>query len=461
MSDAGRILRLADAESAKADRRRVSVLCIDSAPNEALASQLAERGGGVSRFLTSNPDEDDITTALDEVLADWSAPVLTGLTLEVNRAGVEAAGRTVVLVAPGSSSAIDVGDLPVGRPVWMIGRVPAGTGPLSFRLSAGATPVAEVRVEGGAATPGLKALFGADRVRRLEYVMTANYAGEELRAELARLGYDAPASEPKLYAENAGAAAGKIVRELIVRESLAASVPSSETAFVAVRTEAGKPVTETRIVANALPAGWSDGFASRGIKLASTGLLCAGLSAPPFAAAEACESVDSMLVEFDDLDDDEDATVPAPMAKQKAAPLPPASVNVEKLLRASSPTGWGLQSHDVRISVKAGQHSTGDGAVLLGSASGGAGQFTFLSVAFADKAITADTLDPELTLLLFVGDLATPRARVKLVDVLRAGGRRPLNIRRDANLAVRLVVEDPADAWKGGIPALEVVLGVA
>ena len=93
VTDAGRILRLADAESAKPNRRRISVLCIDAAPNAALASELAERGGGVSRFLTSDPEEDDVATALDEVLADWSAPVLTGLTLEVNRSGAEAAGR--------------------------------------------------------------------------------------------------------------------------------------------------------------------------------------------------------------------------------------------------------------------------------------------------------------------------------------------------------------------------------
>ena len=121
VSAAGRVLRLADGESAKSDRRRVSVLCIDAAPNASLASELAERGGGVSRFLTSNPDEDDVTTALDEVLADWSAPVLTGLTLEVNRTGAEAAGRSCA-IAPGVASAIDVGDLPAGRPVWVIGR---------------------------------------------------------------------------------------------------------------------------------------------------------------------------------------------------------------------------------------------------------------------------------------------------------------------------------------------------
>src|SRR5262249_34639730 len=43
VSDAGRILRLADSEFARPDRRRISVLCIDAAPNSALAAELAER----------------------------------------------------------------------------------------------------------------------------------------------------------------------------------------------------------------------------------------------------------------------------------------------------------------------------------------------------------------------------------------------------------------------------------
>ena len=55
VTDAGRILRLADQESQQQDRRRISVLCIDAAPNSFLASQLAERGGGVAKFLTSSP----------------------------------------------------------------------------------------------------------------------------------------------------------------------------------------------------------------------------------------------------------------------------------------------------------------------------------------------------------------------------------------------------------------------
>ena len=471
VSDAGRVLRLADLEAAKPDRRRVSVLCIDASPNAALASELAERGGGVSRFLTSNPDEDDVTTALDEVLADWSAPVLNGLTLEVNRAGAEAAGRAVALVVPGPVSAIDVGDLPAGRPVWVVGRAPLGDGPLSLRLRANGDAVADAQIDTNAG-PKLKALFGADRVRRLEYVMTGGTSGDALRTELARLGYDgADVGDAQVYAENARDAAAKVVRGLLVRESFAAGVPSSETAFVATRTEAGQPVTGTVAVANGLPAGWSDRFAGGGGYggAAANLLLCASFAAPSPAPMDAdLESVDSMLMEFDDLEDDDGDTTtdfdplerqrginissgpPAPMRKMKKAFSPPAS----PAPATARPAGAAVPStHEVRVSVTAGQHTPADGAVLYDSASGDTGQFTFLSVT------CSQTPDPELTLLLFVGDLASPRARVKLADVLRAGGRRPLNIRRDAGQSVRLTLEDPSGAWKDGVPAMEVVLG--
>jgi Ca-activated chloride channel family protein len=457
VSDAGRVLRLADGESAKPARRRVSVLCIDAAPNAALANELAERGGGVARFLTSNPDEDDVTTALDEVLADWSAPVLTGLTLEVNRAGVEALGRAVSLVVPGPAGSIDVGDLPAGRPVWVAGRVPLSGDALAFKLRTGAELVADVRADPKGA-PGLKALFGADRVRRLEYVQTANYGGDELRAELARLGYEAAAGESKLYAENAREAASKVVRELLVRESLASGVPCSETAFVAVRSEVGQPVTETHIVANALPAGWSARFAGAGgggrdlVASASAG----GSLARNFSKAKRGPA--------------HPVTPPAQSPAPNRPGATPQGINVKLMpdmisrLRSASVRGPKMEetpvtTADVRVFTTAGQYAPADGAALFDSAGGAAGQFTFLSVAFADKTITAGALDPELTLLLFVGDLAAPRARVKLADILRLGGRRPLNLRREANEAVRLALADPAGAWKLGTPALEIVLG--
>ena len=511
VTDAGRILRLADLEAEKPNRRRISVLCIDAAPNSALASELAERGGGVARFLTSNPDEDDITTALD---ADWSAPVLTGLTLEVNRVGAEATGRSVAIVVPGPASAIDVGDLPAGRPVWVLGRVPLGADPLSLKLRTGAETVAEVHADLKGATQKLKAFFGADRVRRLEYLLTGGTAGEDLRTQVTRLGYDAAdLGDEKVFAENASEPAKEAVRKLLVRESLAAGVPSSETAFVAVRSEAGQPIQGTVAVANGLPAGWSDQFAAPsgaaaggagGLFLArfrapprpGTGIkkyappprTAAPMSPSPTPADMDTGSMDSMMVDFDaladeDFGDDDTATDFDPLERQKQAAPPPPSAKKRKAapprsaagasikltpdmidrLRAASARGQRLEvqplPRDVSVSVKAGQHAPADGAVLYDSATGAAGQFTFLSVAFGDKEITADSLDPELTLLLFVGDLASPRARVKLADILRLGGRRPLNLRRDTNQPVRLTLEDPNGVWKGGVPALEIVLG--
>ncbi len=112
VTDAGRILRLADEKAGQKDRRRISLLCIDAAPNSFLVTQLAEHGGGVARFLTSSPLEGDITTALDEVLADWAEPALAGLRLEVNRPAAQAAGRSVVPEPGSGGSLVDLGDLP-------------------------------------------------------------------------------------------------------------------------------------------------------------------------------------------------------------------------------------------------------------------------------------------------------------------------------------------------------------
>src|SRR5439155_11280243 len=102
-------------------RRRISMLCIDAAPNATLALELADRSGGVARFLTSAPEEEDISTALDDVLAEWARPVLAGARLEANRDRLEAAGSHAL---PVGGSAVELGGLPAGRRVWGAGRVP-------------------------------------------------------------------------------------------------------------------------------------------------------------------------------------------------------------------------------------------------------------------------------------------------------------------------------------------------
>jgi Ca-activated chloride channel family protein len=102
-------------------------------------------------------------------------------------------------------------------------------------------------------------------------------------------------------------------------------------------------------------------------------------------------------------------------------------------------------------------------AVLFDSGSDGArlpdgGTLSRLMVRFVGGAAPA-SLDAGLTLALYVDDLTAPRARVRLADLLRQGGERPLNVRRQPGQAVRLVLLDPAGAWAGAGPEIEVSLG--
>jgi Ca-activated chloride channel homolog len=84
---------------------------------------------------------------------------------------------------------------------------------------------------------------------------------------------------------------------------------------------------------------------------------------------------------------------------------------------------------------------------------------TRLSLRLPGGAADAGRLDPELAVLIFVGDLAAPRARVRVADLLRQGGERPLNLAWEAGQPLRVVLHDPRGAWTQGAPALELALG--
>ena len=224
----------------------------------------------MARFLTSDPAEEDIATALDDVLADWAEPVLSGLRLEVDRPGVRGSGRGPVEVGRDGWSGIDLGDLPAGRSLWVVGRVPRGeAGAIDFRLAtARRHELAEVRsatVGEVPEGPALKALFGARQVLGLEHLIQSRLSGDPLREGLEHLGYDPrPILEgsSKVYEENARSEVNERLRDLLVRESLGFGIACSETAFLARRAEAGRMVEGRVEVANALPAGWSEEFLS-------------------------------------------------------------------------------------------------------------------------------------------------------------------------------------------------------
>ena len=465
VTDEGRILQLADREANETERRRIDVLCIDAAPNAFLARELAERGGGVAKFLTSAPEEEDISTALDEVLMDWTQPVVTGLRLEVNRDRVEASGRAVI--ASGQTQAIDLGDLPAGRSIWVMGRVPrSGANELAFRVLTPANrDVGSCRVNlsdgEGNDRPALKALFGARRILGLEFLISSG--SKEFEDQLSRLGYDPrevlsdqPGQKAKLYAENAWADTSKKLHRLLVSEALHFGLASSETAFVAARTEAGKPVEGTVMVANALPAGWAGEFLIGGSN-STLGAAC--YSAPP---SNAVASVDPMMTNFDFFDggqDDEVVFRLAPVARVSQRLYAQAAAALHPPRTASTAVGQG-------VTLFAGVPAFEKGAAVLfdtdrvDDAKNLPGAMTLLrlQIQFPDGNPEWGSVDRDLVVLLYVDDLAAPRAKVRMTDLVRQGGNRPLNIARQSGQRVRIVLADSSGAWASAAPRLKLSL---
>ena len=514
VTDAGRVLRLADEEARRKDKRRISVICIDAAPNNFLASELAARGGGVCRFLTSNPNQGDITTALDEVLADWAEPVLAGLQLNINRSQVETFDCQVTNQA--GSCHIDLGDLPAGRAIWVCGRVPRGEEALLFNLTAHngqEVATSALSTHTGGDHRALKALFGARRILGLEFLINSDYTGQQLHEQLHRLGYDAQkvmaaSGSSSVYAENVRQDAQKALRGLLVREALNYGLASAETAFVAVRKEEGKPVEGTVAVANALPCGWSGDFLmAQAVVPMAYSMAMAGAApkmrgirshqshsapmAPPSPQSDNAERlsflarptksampcapaslpeeksffkkmIDRVRDVFGDDSDDKSAAPPPPPVKNPS-PVAASPSQVAKTETLSSNTfvlfsgvpqqkAYSRPAHGQIVLFDSTQQPNNlpDNTQLRG-----------LQITFPDGRPKARQLDRDLTMLLFVGDLSQPRAQVRLADIVRMRGKRPLNLMKQAGDPLRLVLSDPNGAWKTGAPRMEITLQVS
>ncbi|MFN8492690.1 MAG: VIT domain-containing protein [Caldilineaceae bacterium] len=451
VTDAARILRLADQEAKQVQRRRISVLCIDAAPNAFLALELAERGGGVARFLTSEPDQEDITTALDEVLADWAAPALAGLRLGVNRTLVEVSGREVATASDAAWRLLDLGDLPSGRALWVAGRIPHTTNAeLLFRLqlaNGAALAAASVSLVEAPVFPALKALFGARRINGLEYLMNAGYHGPQLVEQLTRLGYDAqtvlgkPAQKSGVYIENVRTESGAALRALLVQEALTYHLASAETSFVAVRSEAGERVKGTVAVANALPSGWSGEFVR-----ASAAPLMAGraLGAQTVLPSSLPRPANAPVTGFVASVGKVASSLMSHTRAMAAAPSPSIPARGQVVIFVGTPPMQGVEACLFDSAQVAGKMP--EEVVIQG-----------IQARLLDGANQPPLTARSVNLLLFVGDLAAPRAKIRLVDLLRQGPR-PLNVLRRAGQVVRLVLQDPNGLFTQGGPALEVTL---
>jgi Ca-activated chloride channel homolog len=211
-----------------------------------------------------------------------------------------------------------------------------------------------------------------------------------------------------------------------------------------VRKEAGRLIDDSVAVANALPDAWSETFTgsarARGITLSSA-------APPPAAPTPAPARASRPIFSLSRLR--RAARKPAsdtPVMDWMELAEPAAPVSNRTTLFSGNPQGSG---ETILFD------STRDQAVHPARE---AGTINRLIVSFAGGAPDAKSLGAELCLLVFVGDMATPRAKVKLADLVRQGGARPLNLSRKRGEALRLTLADPAGVWSGAAPQIEIAL---
>jgi Ca-activated chloride channel family protein len=434
VSDEGRILQLVEAEGERPDSRRVSVVSIDASPRSAFVRSLVETGGGEAAFLTSDPSEEDITSALDRVLETWSRPLATDVALTVETGAASVQARHAVGV---TRSRFALGDLPAGRSLWVSGAMSLYSEPV-VRLQAGGDVLAEqvLSLDDAGVCPEVRTLFGARQIARLERLEAQPHEDEARDAILDELGYAhdplrAPRRKP-LYAENARGETS-IVHKLLVRESLRFGLLSSATAFVGERIEAGQRVQVSVQVPSALPAGWSESFAV----MAAMPPAAAAMPGTPLRAVTMPRRRARAESDFDALRSS------SPPIEPSLEPAPPTA---ESLTIAGAPEPEAAPR--LRYS---GTPSSTERSLVLASGVGGL-RLSRLHAAVADPR----GIDRAIEVWVCLDDPNNPLVRVGLAELLALGGERPLNVAVPSGAQVQVILWLGEASWPSSAGELHV-----
>ncbi|MHB1354697.1 MAG: VIT domain-containing protein [Anaerolineae bacterium] len=484
VSDEGRILGLAENEQHAADRRRISLLCIDAAPNSFLALELAERGGGVARFLTSAPAEGDIAAALNSILGEWSQPLAVNVSLELDRTPVFASGRLVSAGSVAGGSAVDLGDLPTNRSLWVAGCAPMGqSDSLTVTLTDQSKPLASttLKLSDGKPRPAVMALYGARQIVELEFLMHSNRPWEEIEKRLVSRGYDAlvlsgAGKQPRVYAENEITERRRALRQLLVQEALHYGLACAETSFIAVRQEQGKVIDGTVAVANALPAGWSEEFLSGAPSMAMLSRTrgpAPQMRMPPIAmSCFPSQPADSMgsgslerLMSDDDIMEDDDGVEP-PVFLRRLSALKGrlGSSGASILAQISKAQGAGPRSMEATLfsgqpAFQGKQANLFDKRLPLSPKTSPRGVvvWSWIHVDTSQVSQRPELLKPGLHLLIIIGH--SVKADLPLRDLVgQPYDVSTFKLRHHQSDQVVLVLIDDQGAWAAGAPAIEVIV---
>jgi hypothetical protein len=202
------------------------------------------------------------------------------------------------------------------------------------------------------------------------------------------------------------------------------------------------------LVANALPSGWSNRFLARGLGAIGGGAFFCSMALKARAPAGA---------DLDDEDCDFSSIRPSSPKKRLSkskAPVTMAKAGAPAKARSSGKTLFdGVPAFD-KAEALLFDSTRGEDAKQLPKAA----TFTQLKVEFPKASPDPDKTSENLAVLLFVDDLTSPRAKVRVIDLLRQNGLRPLNLVRRAEERIRIVLVDPDGAWADSAPKIKVSL---
>ncbi|MBD3352874.1 MAG: VWA domain-containing protein, partial [Candidatus Lokiarchaeota archaeon] len=257
VSDIGRLLQLADNIYEKG--QRFIIICVDSSPNAYIPIEMARRSRGLAFFLRSNLERDMIN-CVEEISRYWRDPI-GKVQVEVTADGDKNIGLEHSQ-ALHFENVLDIGDLTKNMSRWAVGRIKCSNkSSVLFKLMLDGKGTDSVKIDLNKVenVSAVRDIFGVHRINYLEALSKQHYGTPNITNILAKMGYEMETKEKQsiIYRENQVIVNREFFNGLIKDVSLEYGIISGETAFIAVLEREGK-VSESTLVPNAIPRGWSN-----------------------------------------------------------------------------------------------------------------------------------------------------------------------------------------------------------
>ena len=247
VSDEARLIYLAG----KRRNRRLSIVSIDPISNVWLVEEMVRQGGGIARYISSEPDAHDIAGVIESVMDELGRPLYSNCLLCVASAGKTLLERKLGDLAPGISR-------------WLTGTMSEAPQEVKIQIFSENQVIVENSFDTTIAElPGVSVISGVNRIRRMETVLRlvehqSEMGVSTLKAAATEVGFVTDVDS--LYPDNAKGALMTSLQEQLAAESIKTGILSEETAMIAVTRGTGKVAGVCFEIASAAVKEWPARF---------------------------------------------------------------------------------------------------------------------------------------------------------------------------------------------------------